>query len=379
MENLRAYLELIIFLLKSNDCKSTSEIRKYLENSNMLEGNYHNKRRKLLNYLYNLEYLGYIERCKRKVSKRDMYWRVNKTSSFLDLVTLSDEEKNSLLLALSFIPNFYKNLKFYKNIKTILEKTNEEFSVEIEKLINNAFIYVPNFFHKSYFNKKLLHTLEMIATDILNQRFIKVIYKTEHKKVLPLRILFYEGVFYLSGLEVKDDKSFEYRLFRLNCLKRLAPLKKNSLFIYHQKKALSTFKFPDEKPFPFAVEVPNYYLKCEEDFLNIENYLIFQTQFNLEILKNGNLKIYLIGFTSKRFYSHFSQLEIKKIYEPDSNMIEILKSNLKRNLHHHLEYLDDDRLADLLSLSVRAAKYRFNIFTEKFRKFLENKIRIMEQ
>lgn len=373
MESLRVYIELILFLVKENGCKSTSEIRKFLENSGLIDGSYHNKRRKLLNYLYNLESLGYVERCSN-LSKRDVQWKINKTSSLLNLISISEEEKTSLLLTLSFIPRFYKNLKFYKDLKSVLEKTSENISAELERIINNAFTYLPHFFQKSYYSHNLLHTLENITKDIIDQRFVKVLYKGEHKKILPLRIIFYEGVFYLSGLEINPDKSYTYRLYRLSCLKRLAPLEKSQLFVFHQKKAFSTFKFEDEMPFPFAIEVPNYYIKCDEEADNKHSFLIFQTQFGMEILENGNLKIYLVGFTSKRFYSHLSQLEIKKVYRPDSKMITLLKDALKNNRDRYNDNLDDDRLADLLRISVNTARQRFDIFKEKFRRFLEEKI-----
>lgn len=379
MENLKIYLESILFLTRERKCKSTSEIRKFLENSGLLDGNYHNRRRKVLNYLYNLEILGYVERCNNEMSRRNINWRIKKTSSLLNLLSLSDEEKTSLLLTFSFIPQFYKDLKFYRHLKSILERTSEDFSAEAEKIVGGAFMYLPHFFQKSYYDEKLLNTLEMIVKDIIQQRYIKVLYKGEHKKVLPLRIVFYEGVFYMSGMEVRSDRSYEYKMYRLNCIKRLASLEKSPLFLYHQKRAFYTFKFEDEMPFPFAIEVPRYYLKCDEEVKNKSNFLIFQTQFGVDVLENGNIKIYLIGFTSKRFYSHLSQLEIKKIYKPDRHMMNILKDTLKSKGHFYKDNLDDDRLKNLLNINLKLAKQRFDVFREKFKRFLEDKVRALSE
>lgn len=377
METLRVYIEILIYMLGSEGCKSTSEIRFFLERKHILEGSYDNRRRKVLNYLNNLDYLGFIERCDNKNSTRSNLWRINKKTQLVEIVKITEKEKNALLLALSFIPKIYKNFKFYKEIRSLLEKSNLDISDELEKIIKNAFVYIPNFFQKSYMDDRLMVNLENIIEDIIGQRFIRVIYKNETKKILPLKIIFYEGMFYLSCLEVKD-RGYEYRFYKMSCVKRLSSAEKSDSLLFHQKRSIPAFKFLDELPFPFALEIPSYLVKCEEEIWRKKDYLIFQTQFDLEKLDNGNLKIYLIGLTSKRFYSHLSFLEFKKIYEPTPEMLKALKEKIKADKDIYGEIIDSERYNDLLKLNITEAKRRFLRFKEKFKIFLELKLSALD-
>lgn len=371
-----AYLEIISFLLKEKDWKKSSEIREYLERKNILTGNYDNNRRKLLKYLENLEYAGYIERQEGK-GKAGTKWKIKNNTSLKDLITLNDKEKNALLLSLSFIPSVYKNLEFSKEIKNILKKANIEIDNKMEILINNTFSYIPNFVEKSF--ELDFEDLENLVEDILNQRIIYIRYKNKTRKILPLQIIFYEGLLYLLAVEDPNDKNSKIRTYRIGCLRRFQATNQTGDIISFLEKTLSPLSFEEEKPFPFAVEVPNFYIKCDNEKSNLNKFKILPTQYHLEILKNGNYKVYIIGFTGHRFYSHFLHLEIVKIYQPDELTIELMNKKLKENNEYLKNLINKETLDDLREINISLAQERFYIFKKGLNSFLNNKLKILNQ
>lgn len=374
METLRAYVEILIFLAKSNSWKTTKEIREFLENLGILRGSYDNNRRKIINYLNNLELAGYILRNESKGKHQE--WKIDENSGLREIITLSEREKNALLLSLSFIPQIYKDLKFREDIRSIINKVKLQRSKDFEKIVSNSFLYIPKFIEKSFYDDFTL--LEKLIEDILNQRLILINYKNKTRKILPLRILYYEGLMYLSALEFKKDGSQEYKTFRLSCIKRFESGEEVKNILIYQKNALSTFKFSGEKPFPFAIELPSYHLKCEREEVDIKRYLISQTQFEIEIVGKDSIKVYLVGFTSKRFYSNLSQLEIRKLYKPDLSMVRLLKKKLREDRDRYLSTFGRDRFSDLSSISTTESKVRYNEFKEGFRKFLINNLKVLD-
>ncbi len=373
--DIKAYIETLSYLLRKRDWVSSTDIREHLEGKGIVEGSYDNRRKKVNNYLNQLEYLGYIIRKEEHSGgKNPLKWKINENSSLKDLITLSPKEKNALLLTLSFIPDVYKKLEFSEEIKNILIKANVEFNEKQKKIIEEALMYLPNFAEKIY--ELDFEKVEKLVEDIINERIIKIFYNRKTRTVIPLKIVSYEGLLYLLGKEVTEN-SLQLKTFRIGCLNRVGELKEetnlDSLFIHKHERPILSFK--EEHPFPFAVEVPSYYVKCEKE--EIGKYKIFQTQFHMEKLSNGNFKLYIIGLTSHRFCSHMQMLEIKKIYRPDMKILQLLKEKFNENTKNYLERIISKGKVRELEKNLKLDVYqkRFDSFLEIFKNFVQDKIK----
>ncbi len=116
------------------------------------------------------------------------------------------------------------------------------------------------------------------------------------------------------------------------------------------------FGFEDEKPFIFAVDIPRWYLSCEE----IQTTKLLNTQFHAEENKE-NIKVYLTGYTGWRFPSRMFVPHIEKIYKPDEEILQIAKRFKKQ-----IKQIDEK-----VSFSLKENLKRFNKFLENFEYYLE--------
>ncbi|WP_297454192.1 WYL domain-containing protein [Persephonella sp.] len=360
-EFLRAYIEIIKFLLDKGEWVETKQIRDFLSNLGILQGNYENKRRKLNNYLNHLHTRDYIE---KQISGRSNRWKINERM-FTNIISLSDKEKDALLLSLTFTPEEYKKFEYQNVIKNILRKAGEKISEEKEFILNNAFTNIPLLHTGNYpYDFQLVDTL---IEDILKKRVIKIRYKNKTKDIIPLKIVYFHGALYLLAKRIGNTR---YSTYRLGCIKRIGVVNEvEDTKIFYRGSSRTPLNFEDEEPFPFAVKLPDYYGVCG----NSGKFKVFYTQFHIEKLTDNSYKAYLLGFSSRRFFPAFSYLEIEEIYPPDEDMIAIMGKYLPEEKENLIKVLTGKKLDTLLETDLQTLQKRFLAFIKDYNKFLENR------
>ncbi len=369
----KCLIEILLFLIEEKKWKSTRQIREYLDRIGVLQGSKESKRRKVYNYLNELEYLGYI--IQKDESSHQKKWKVNE-KRLQNIISLSDDEKEALYLSLVFIPEEYKNLEYINKLESILKKAGERLEKNKKRIIFNAFQNISDFTRR-YFDLDF-SLVEKFAEDILKQKKVKIRHKNHTREILPLEIIYYEGLLYLFAKSM--DEGY-FNTYRLGCLERIiseGKIKEED-FLFIQSRAPHSFTFAQEEPFPFAIELPSYYIRCEKERKNLKKLKLFSTQFDIEVLNNNNVKVYLIGLTSPRFVSHFLTLDVKKIYPPDREIINSLKKNLKdKNTKEILyKYIGKERTKQLEKETLRHFKKLFNQFKKELKEILNQKLNLL--
>ncbi len=355
---IKPYIEIIKYLLEKNRFVKTADIQRFLENQGLLTRSYQSNRRLLQKYLDNLEYYGYIQRKYEKPKGRQSQeWKIN-LKSFPKIVGISEKELISLLIMTSFMPDDYKNLSFLSDIENIINRTAFEIDEEKREIIENAFKYVPEFHEK--FSKINPYLLDNIFKGIFEKVYLKIFYKDKWRKVAPIKIFLYQGVLYLAGLDEKNDLIN----LKISCISSVIHTSENAQEFFIKKYRKLNFGFEDEKPFIFAVDIPKWYLSCED----IQTAKFLTSQFHAE--ENGeNIKVYLIGYTGWRFPSRMFVPHIAKIYKPDEEILQTAKSFKKQ-----LKKIDED-----ISFSLRRNSKRFNEFLDNFKYYLEQRENLLNR
>ncbi len=354
---LKPYIEIIKFLLEKNRFIKTADIQRFLESQGLLEKSYNSNRRLLQKYLEKLEYEGYIVRKYENIKgRKSQEWKIN-PKSFPKIVGISEKEFISLLIMTSFMPDDYKNLSFLSDIKNIINRTYFEITDEKREIIENAFKYVPEFHEK--FSKIDKDILNKLFKGIFEKKYLKIIYKDKWKKIAPIKIFLYQGILYLSAINEENKKVN----LKISCIKNVIETSEKPREFFIKKYRKQNFGFEDEMPFIFAVDIPKWYIRCED--LNTTK--ILNTQFYAE--ENGeNIKVYLIGFTGLRFPSRMLVPQIEKIYESDEKIINKAKE-FKKDLKVNYENI---------TFSLRENLKRFNDFIEEFEYYLEQRNNLLK-
>ncbi len=354
---MKPYMEIIKFLLGKNRFAKTGEIQIYLENQGILTKSYTSNRRLLQKYLENLEYEGYIVRKYEKTKGRQSQeWKIN-PESFSKILRISEEEIISLLMATSFIPDDYKEMSFLKSIENIINRLAFEIDEERKEIIENAFKYVPEFHEK--FSKIDTKILDKIFKGIFEKKYLKIFYKNSWKKIAPIKIFLYQGILYLSAIDKENNKI----TLSLNCIKTVIGTSEKAQEFFIKKYRKLNFGFEDEKPFIFSVDIPKWYLRCE----NLESFKLLNTQFYAKE-KDKSVQIYLIGYTGWRFPSRMFVPHIEKMYKPNEEIMEIAK-NFKKQIK---------RIDENVSFSLDKNLKRFNEFLKVFENYLDQRNKLLE-
>lgn len=348
----KPYIEIIKFLLEKNTFVKTANIQKFLENQRLLTKSYASNRRLLQKYLENLEYEGYIIR-KYEVTKgrQSQEWKIN-SKNFSKIVGISEKEFISLLIMSSFMPDEYKNLSFLSDIQNIINRTFFEIDEENREIIETAFKYVPEFHEK--FSDINTYLLDNILKGIFEKVFLKILYKDKWIKAVPIKIFLYQGILYVAVVDEQNN----YKILKLACIKNTIKTKEIASEFFIRKYRKQNFNFEDEKPFIFAIDIPRWYIKCE----NLHNTKLLNTQFHAEENKEF-IKVYLIGYTGWRFSSRILVPHIEKIYKPDKEILEIAKKFKSR-----IKQIDEN-----ISFSLDKNLKRFNEFLNNFEYYLEQR------
>ena len=349
---LKPYIEIIKLLLEKNSFVKTADIQKYLESQGLLTKSYQSNRRLLQKYLENLEYEGYIIRKYEKTrGRQSQEWKIN-SKSFPKIVGISEKELISLLITTSFMPDDYKQLSFLSDIENIINRTAFETDNEKREIIENAFKYVPEFHEK--FSKINPYLLDNIFKGIFEKKYLKIFYKDKWIKLAPIKIFLYQGVLYLSAINQENKKIN----LKISCITSIIETDEKVQEFFIRKYRKLNFGFEDEKPFIFAVDIPNWYLRCED----IQTTKLINTQFYAEE-NEENIRVYLIGYTGWRFPSRMFVPHIEKIYKPDEEILETAKK-FKKQLK---------QIEEKISFSLKENLKRFEEFLENFEYYLDQR------
>lgn len=352
----KPYIEILKFLFEKNGYVKTADIQRFLENKGLFTKSYTSNRRLLQKYLENLEYEGYVIRKYEKTKGRQSQeWKIN-SKSFSKIVGISDKELISLLIATSFMPDDYKKLSFLSDIENIINRTTFEIDEEKKEIIENSFKYVPEFHEKfSNFNPYLL---DKIYKGIFEKVYLKLLYKDKLITAVPIKIFLYQGILYISVI----DENNHHRILKFSCITSIIQTDEKAQEFFIRKYRKLNFGFEDEKPFIFALDIPNGYLRCED----IGTTKLMNTQFYAE--ENGeNIRVYLIGYTGWRFPSRMFVPHIEKIYKPDEEILETAKKFKKQ-----IKQIDEK-----ISFSLDKNLKRFNEFLKIFGEYLEQRKKLL--
>ena len=345
-------IEILNFLLQKAEFATTTEIHKYLYQQGLLESlsPRSKERRKLNRVLGFLESQGYIESKHINLRGRTpQEWKVNR-KAFPNLAHLSEEELISLLTFMAFIPENYKKLSVFKPMLKLINRLSEKIDTEKRKLIENSFIYEPQFVERFIpFDDK---NLKQIHNAILNKKALIVSYKrSNYFKLFPLKVFAYNGVLYVGGIDANE----EYRVYYLGGLKIIEDVNETISEFLRNKYQGTNFLFEYEKPFIFGVKIPS---KPAMNFF--ENPEIFPTQFFLQKGRDYYL-VYLIGYTGSRFTSRFLVEEILEIIPPSMEIIDKAREvKLKSRF-------------PLVTFNLKDNRKRFKAFMEEVEEFLNQR------
>jgi len=354
---LKPYIEIIKYLLEKSRFVKTKDLQRYLESQGLLTKSYQSNRRLLQKYLENLEYEGYIERKYEKTKGRQSQeWKIN-SKSFPKIVGISEKEFISLLIITSFMPDDYKNLSFLSDIKNIINRTFFEITDEKREIIENAFKYVPEFHEK--FSNINPYLLDSIFKGIFEKVYLNILYKNKWIKAVPIKIFLYQGISYISVV----DENNNHKILKFSCIKNIIKTREKAHEFFIKKYRKLNFGFEDELPFIFVVDIPKWYLSCED----IQGTKLLNTQFYAEENKE-HIKVFLIGYTGWRFPSRMFVPHIDKIYEPDEEIL-----NTAKKFKNQIKRIDEK-----VSFSLKENLKRFYEFLENFEYYLEQRKKLLK-
>lgn len=367
----RILSETLIYLIRENSWKTTSEILKYLLNSFSKKGipiNPESDRKILLKSLNIMEELELIEKKEGK-GRKPAQWRI-KGRVFKDRnFYMSEEELYHYLVFFSFIPKEYRELSIYKPVLRVIERLSQNIEPDTLKLIEKSFLYEPTF--STRFSKPNSLLLEKVIEAIINRNPITVIKDGELRDLWPINLFFYEGNLYLGALKVIKKGNlweFPFRSYLISNLE-LAPNRKREIkkppdSLFEENRGKRIF-YPDkEKPFLFGVKLNKRYSKEIE-----KGGKAFTTQFFVDG-KSGI--VYLVGYTHPIFYKDFISKEILEIIPPSQEIIDIAVQNrLKEKLKEEFPHLPK------VSYNLSENLENFKVFREELQNFLLKRIQIL--
>ena len=357
IDKLSLSIEILKILLKENRFVSSTFIHRQL----VREGIFHSEcdrveRRRILRVLHSLETSGYVvSKIDSPKGKVPQEWKIN-LKAFPYLISLSEKEVLSLLLAITFVPERYKKLSVFKHGLRAIDRLSLFLQEEEKELIKESFE------HLSHFSERFVEvddkTLSLIFQAIREKRGILVRYRNSNlREIFPLKVFVYNGVMYVSALRDKG-----YRTYLVNRMKVIELTEKKIPDYLRKRYVGKAFSFSFESPFLMGIKLSSDYVK-EEDIE--KGVLLYPTQFFIE--KRGDfVVVYLVGFLNKMFVSWLMIDDVVGFISPSEEMIKIAK---ERKLNRQYEEL---------SLKMHVNKRRFNSFRNLFRSFLIEKEKIFK-
>ncbi|TCK02857.1 helix-turn-helix transcriptional regulator [Phorcysia thermohydrogeniphila] len=349
MKKITLILEILKLLSENGDrFLSTTDIYKELKRRGVL-GEGKAERKRLQRALSDLYKEGYVEKKSDNLrGKKPQDWKLN-IEAFPYLISYTEEELISLFTLVSFVPKKYRQLPILEPALNAINRFGKFLDSEEKEIAKESFDYLP--LPVERYNRVEKETLELIFKAIIQRRALIVSYKSKQIKILPIKIFHYNGTFYLLAL---DGKTKKLRTFLVMMLKAYGLTEETYPLFYWKRYKDTFFTFP-EKPFIFKVELPpDYTAYCRPEH---ELYL-YPTQFHLKSDKEKTL-VWLVGYASYRFVSWLILDEVKALYPPSEEDIELAKQKRLKRIYPDLS----------LDLSKNLVRYR--VFLKELRRFFE--------
>jgi len=358
LEKIKLVVEVVKQLLRKNCPLTTLELHRELCKEGVLRSPDDKvERRKLLRALSTLEEFDYVFTERGSGSGRTpKRWQVNR-EKFKFLSSYSREEIVALSVLLLFFPRHYRSLPFFKKAIEALTRFANELTPEERELLSFTFERIPNPNERCVeLNHKLV---EKIFNALLSNRGAYLTYRGRSSyHVYPVKFFTYNGQFYVGGLT-----DGEYRNFLVSRIDTLELSEKTISLEEKKKRVTETFKIPDERPFVFGALFPESYATEKE---LQQGFKFFPSQFYCRLVDDG-IKVYLVGFTGKRFVSWFLVEKALKLFPPDREMVELAKELQLKNLYKGLSYNLKENLNRFKAFKTKGleiVKLRLKVFDE---------------
>lgn len=350
----RLYLAIEVLKLLSENGQEflpTPEIQRKLTLKGVLSGeNPAADRKKLTRALSDLQQAGYVEsRFSSVRGRRPQMWRLN-VKAVPYLISLSEEELISLFTLISFVPGKYRGMEILKPGLKAVNRLGKLLDGEKKKVAMESFDYLPVPIER--YTTVEPQTLKLIFRGIVERRELLVNYKKKQFTVYPIKVFHYNGVFYLSSYLPQEGRYRHLQLVKM----RVYSLGKEYPAFYWKRYKGRFFSFPEE-PFVMRVELPADYMA---DLKPEHSVLHYPTQFHME-WDSQKVTVWLVAFDSYRFASWIILDELKAIYPPQKEDLELARRFSLKEVYEGLTY------------SLRENRRRFNRFKEMVRRFFERR------
>jgi len=350
----RLYLAVeVLKLLSENgaDFIPTPEIQERLTRKGVLSGENPSADRKRLNRaLSDLHQAGYVEPKFVSVKgRKPQTWRLN-VKAVPYLISLSEEELISLFTLISFVPKKYRKMEILEPGLKAVNRLGKLLDGEKKEVAMESFEYLPVPIER-YTNVEP-QTLKLIFNGIVERRELLINYKGKQFTVYPIKVFHYNGVFYLSSYIPEKGQYRHLQLVKM----RVYGLGKEYPTFYWKRYKGKFFSFPEE-PFIMKVELPADYMA---DLKPEHSVLHYPTQFHME-WDSEKVMVWLVAFNSYRFTSWIILDELRAIYPPSKEDVEVARSKGVKELYEGLTY------------NLRENRKRFNRFKEMVRRFFERR------
>ncbi|ADU97666.1 helix-turn-helix transcriptional regulator [Thermovibrio ammonificans] len=343
-------IEILRFLSRRREFVSTTELFNQLVSAGILENSSADRKKlqRTLSELAEAEFL--LKRFEKFRGKKPQEWKFNH-KRFPYLAFYSEEELLSFFFLISFVPKKYRDIPV---LQPAIEAVNRFGNIpeEKKKRALEAFDYLPIPIERySGINRE---TLSRIFNAIVERHPLLVTYADEGSfKIYPIKVFHYNGFFYMGAVEAETKR---YRVFKLISLSvnRVYDEQFPAYFWVKYHKKFFPYR---EEPFVFKLELPADYMSYLKEEHTVTHY---PTQFHME-LKGDSLFVWLVGFNSYRFASWIILDEIKAVYRPAAEDVELARAK------------ELSKVYDGLSYSLRENLKRFKEFKEEVRKFFERR------
>ena len=307
------------------------------------------ERKRLQRALSDLLEGGYVERrFYRTKGKKPDEWRIN-LRAFPYFVSYSEEELVSLFTLISFVPRKYREIEVLKPALRAVERLGKSLDPEKKEIAKESFDYLPIPVERFAFISN--GTLQMIFKAIVEKRGLIINYAGYQKEIFPIKLFTYNGVFYLSSVDLKTK---QHRSLLVQKMKALGFTDVDLPDYYRQRFKDVFFPF-DKDPFVLKVFLPADYYR---DVRPEHGILLYPTQFNYRLFED-KVEILLVAYPSYRFVSWLILDELLGIFPPSEEDLEIAKEKrIKRDFPE-------------LSYSLKVNRERFKAFTEELKRFFD--------
>jgi len=331
---------------------TTTEIFKELVERGVLEGSSEKQRaerKRLQRALSDLLEGGYVERrFFRTKGKRPDEWRIN-LKAFPYFVSYSEEELISLFTLISFVPKKYREIEVLKPALRAIERLGKSLDLEKKEIAKESFDYLPIPVERFAFISN--GTLQLIFRAIVEKKGLVVNYAGHYMRIFPIKLFTYNGVFYLSSVNLKTKQHRSLLVQKMKALEIVDV----ELPDYYRRKFKDVFFLFDKDPFVLKLCLPADYYR---DVRPEHGILLYPTQFNYRLF-DDEVEVLLVAYPSYRFVSWIILDELRSISPPSEEDLSIAREKRVKDDFPELSY------------SLRVNRERFERFKRELKRFFE--------